>query len=291
VETFDEEIDYIEVVDINDHLVHFYWGRHPDHYELDMRLGGGTHAIYKGDSAIIVDTMDLPGQAEWVLKHLQEKYGIKNFMVVNTHWHLDHITGNHLYQNGPIIGHTDTRNIILANKDAIEAGTLWGPPAFPAVPPNVTFQGRLDLWLEDLKLELHEFKIHCAGHLAVYLPGDKILLAADMLEDPIWIFELNFATSETQLAEFDRMLAMDIDRIYSSHCTLDTVKAGGYDKHFIKNNANYLKRMMADAHNSDFGIKTGQAYIDDALAAGELTWWEPYSEIHARNIDRIKNLK
>jgi hypothetical protein len=32
-------------------------------------------------------------------------------------------------------------------------------------------------------------------------------------------------------------------------------------------------------------------YIKDALAARELKWWEPYSKIHARNIDSIKNLK
>ncbi len=279
----------IEVFDINDHLVYFYWGRHPDHSEVDMRLGGGTHAIYRGNCAIIVDTMTLPGQGEWVKQHLQEKYAVDHFTVINTHWHLDHITGNHLYKNGTIIGHADTREIILVHKDAIEAGTLWGPPAFPAVPPNVTFKGRLDLWLEDLKVELHEFKIHCAGHLAVYLPEDKILLAADMLEDPIWIFELNFAAPQTQLAEYERMAAMDIDRVYASHCNLDTVKTGGYDKRLIKNNANYLKRMIAAVDNSDFDTRSAPAYIDDALAAGELSWWESYSQIHTRNIERIIN--
>ena len=286
----DEKINYIEVVDINDHIVYFYWGRHNDHSEMNMRLGGGTYAIYRGDSAIVADTMDLPGQGEWVKKYLQDKYAIRNLIMVNTHWHLDHITENHLYKNGSIIGHTDTRKLILTNKDAIEAGTLWGPPAFPAIPPNITFKGRMDLWLEDLKVELHEFTIHCEGHLAVYLPDDKILLAADMLEDPIWIFNFDFATPETQLAAFERMAAMDIERIYSSHCNLDTVKAGGYDKRFIKNNANYLKRMIADADNSDFGSKTAQVYIEDALGAGELTWWEPYAEIHARNIDTIKRI-
>lgn len=285
----DEKINYIEVVDINDHLAYFYWGRHPGHFAMDMRLGGGTYAIYRGESAIVVDTMNLPGQGEWVRRHLQDKYAIKYFTLVNTHWHLDHITENHLYQNETIIGHADTRKIIRANKDAIEAGTLWGPPAFPAIPPNLTFKGRLDLWLEDLKVELHEFAIHCEGHLAVYLPADKTLLAADMLEDPIWIFNFDFAALETQLAEFERMTARDIERIHSSHCNLDTVKAGGYDKRFIKNNANYLKRMLADADNSDFGIKTARDYIDDALGARELTWWEPYAEIHERNIKTINN--
>jgi len=286
-----EKIDYIEVIEINAHLLYFYWGRHKDHSELDMRLGGGAYVIYRGDHAVIVDTMDLPGQGEWVKKHLQKKYTINNFTVVNTHWHLDHITGNHLYKNGSIIGHNATRKIILANKDAIEAGTLWGQPAFPAVPPNVTFEGRMDVWLDDLKIELHEFAIHCEGHLGVYLPDDNILLAADMLEDPIWIFQFNFAAPETQLAEFDRMTAMDIDRIYASHCNVATVKAGGYDKRFIKNNANYLKRMIADAENPDFGTKTAQDYMEDALVAGELTWWEPYAEIHARNVDTIKKMR
>ena len=289
----DEKINYnyIEAVEINDHLLYFYWGRHKDHYELDMRLGGGAFAIHRGNSAVIVDTMDLPGQGEWVKNHLQTKHAIKNFTVVNTHWHLDHITGNHFFEDGPIIGHSATRRIILANKAAIEAGALWNTPAFPAVSPNVTFEGRMDLWLGDLKIELHEFAIHCEGHLGVYLPEDKILLAADMLEDPIWIFQFKFAPPETQLAEFHRIMAMDIDRIYAGHCSLATVKTGGYDKRFIKNNVNYLKRMLADAGKSDFGIKPAPAYIKDALAAGELTWWEPYAEIHARNVDSIKNLK
>ena len=46
--------------------------------------------------------------------------------------------------------------------------------------------------------------------------------------------------------------------------------------------------MLADSDDPDFNKKTAQAYIDDAFTAGELTWWEPYSEIHARNIDAIK---
>lgn len=291
MEDLDEEINYIEVVEINDHLLYFYWGRHPDHFEMDMRLGGGTHAIYQGDTAIVVDTMDLPGQGAWVKNHLQTRYAIKNFTVVNTHWHLDHIAGNHVYAKCSIIGHADTRTIISANKEAIEAGTLWsGFPAFAAIPPNVTFTGRMDLWLDHLKVELHEFKIHCKGHLCVILPDDKILIAGDALEDPIWIFEFNFATPETQLAEFDRMAAMDINRIYAGHCNLDTVKTGGYDKRFIKNNADYLKRMMADVAHPEFRAHKAQVYIGDALAAGELTWWEPYSEVHARNIETIQNI-
>ena len=274
-----------EVVNINDYLVYFYWGRYPDHYNLDGRLGGGTFAIYKGDSAIVVDTGNLPGQGKWVKKYLQSKYHIKNFVLINTHWHLDHITDNYLYKDYTISGHTRTREIMLENKDAIESGTLWSDtPPFPVFPPNATFEGRFDLWLDDMKVELHEFTIHSEGHIAIYLPNDKILLAADMLEDPIWIFNFDFATPKIQLAEFERMMAMDIDHIYSNHCNVETVKAGGYDKNFIENNADYLSQMIAEKDSPNFFDKMAQDYIGDALDAGELTWWEPYSEIHGWNI-------
>ena len=33
----------IEPIRINDNLIYFYWGRHPSHANMDMRLGGGCH--------------------------------------------------------------------------------------------------------------------------------------------------------------------------------------------------------------------------------------------------------
>ena len=84
MKTLEEKFNYIEVVDINDHLVYFYWGRHADHYATDMRLGGGTHVIHRGDFALVVDTMNLPGQGQWVRKYMQDKYSIKYFTLINT---------------------------------------------------------------------------------------------------------------------------------------------------------------------------------------------------------------
>ncbi len=277
------ETNPIEVVEIDDKLICFYWGRHPDHDTLDMRLGGGSYAIHKGDSAMVIDTMNFSEHGEWVQNYLRTRHSISNFTVIISHWHLDHIAGNCFYRGRTIVGHAHTRKNILANKDAIEAGTLWSCPGFPAVPPNITFEKRLDLWLDDLKVELHEFTIHEPGHIAVILPHDKIMLPGDMLEDPIWIFNLEFAAPEIQLAEFERMMKMDIDKIYPAHCNLEVVKGGGYEKKLIKNNADYLRRMIADVERPDFNFKTAQEYIHDALTARELAWWEPYAEIHAEN--------
>ena len=288
MKSFDGEI---EVVEINDYLTFFYWGRHQNHKMMDMQLGGGSFAIYRGNSAIVVDTMTEPGQGKCVKQYLEETHAIKFFTVVNTHWHLDHIIDNSVYENDTIISHSYTRKIMQDNKNTFESGNFEDYPAFSVVPPNLTFEGRLDLWLDDLKVELREFLVHAKGHIGVIIPSDKILIASDILEDPIWFFDFDFADPETQLAEFERLMIMDIERILPSHGSLDIIKAGGYNKSLIRNNADYLKSMLSDTDNPDFLKKLAQDYIGEALKSGELTWWEPYAKVHELNKDAIKKLK
>jgi glyoxylase-like metal-dependent hydrolase (beta-lactamase superfamily II) len=287
MKSFDGEI---EVVEINDHLAYFYWGRHPDHKMMDMQLGGGSFAIYKGSSAIVVDTMTQPGQGLWVKQYLEKTHAIKFFTVVNTHWHVDHIIDNGLYRDCTIVGHTYTRKIMLENQKAFETGNYEDYPAFSVVPPNLTFEGRLDLWLDDIKVELHEVLVHAKGQIGVILPKEKIFIASDILEDPIWFFDFDIASPETQLGEFERLMRMDIEKILPSHGSLDIIKAGGYNKNLIKNNADYLKQMIGDKDNPALLARSARDYIGEALKAGELRWWEPYAKVHELNKDAIKKL-
>lgn len=120
----------IEVVEINEHLAYFYWGRHPNHKMMDMQLGGGAFAIYRGNSAIVVDTMARPGQGKWVKQYLEKTHAIKSFTAVNTHWHVDHIIENSLYKDGIIIGHSYTREIMQEYKNAFRVGQLRGLSGF-----------------------------------------------------------------------------------------------------------------------------------------------------------------
>ena len=270
----------MDVTRINDYLTYFYSGWYPDHKEFDLRLGGGGYVMHEGAHAIVFDTFGLPGQGKWVKDYMISTHGIERFTVVNTHWHSDHVGGNHLYKNDTIVGHSLTRDIMAEHND----------DPLMSTPPNLTFEGRMDLWLGDIKIELHEFKIHALGHFGIYLPGDKIFMAADLLEDPICIFDFDHMDPELQLAEFDRMMAMDLDCNLTTYCTLEVVKSGGYDKSFIANMAGYMRAMLKDGASPDFGEKPAQSYIPDAFKSGELGWWHPYAEVHAMNVDAIKKL-
>ncbi len=280
----------IEVVKIRDYLTYFYWGRHEDDPMMDMRLGGGSFAIHKGRSAIVIDTMARPGQGLWVRNYLEETFHINNFILVSSHWHVDHIVDNQVYADSLIISHKRTRDIMLEKKAAFESGKYGDYDAFKVVLPNLVFEDNLTLWLEGLPIELQEYKVHEEGHLGVYLPSEKIFIANDILEDPLWFFNFDFASAETQLAELDRLMAQDIDFIFPMHCSVDVIKRGGYNKELIQANKGYLTSMLNDFLADPSKIKAAPKYLEQALQDGVLHWWEPYTEVHEINKQSLLNI-
>lgn len=282
--------DYIEPIRLADNLIFFYWGRHPQHDNLDMQLGGGACVIFSGTEAIVFDSMNLPGQGSWVRHYMESHHGIRKFILVNSHCHEDHIAENHVYADCTLVAHEDTRRLMQQHRERLQQGSP-GVPGFPVVLADITFRGRLDLWCGTTKVELHEFRIHEQGHIAVYLPQQKILLAADMLEDPLWIFHFDFAEAAVQIAEFERMAAMDIEHIYPAHGDVETIRRGGYRKDFIQQTVTYLQRMMAAKDDPDFMQRDAQSFIADFLQAGDLHWWEPYAQVHAANCKTLQEMR
>lgn len=281
--------DYIEPVILADNLIFFYWGRHPGHGNLDMQLGGGAWVIHDGRDAVVVDSMNLPGQGSWVRRYMEEKYGITRFTLVNTHCHEDHIAENHVYADSTIIAHEDTRRLMMEHRKSLERGSP-GVPAFPVVLPDVTFRQRLDIWCGHTLIELHEFAIHERGHIAAYLPRQQTILVGDMLEDPVWIFHFDVAPADVQIAELKRMAAMDLQHIYPAHGDIDTIRNGGYGTSFIQCSIGYLEKMLAASQRADFMASTAQDYIAAELDKGELHWWPPYEQVHAMNLRTLQQL-
>ena len=280
----------IEVVEIRDFLTYFSWGRHAEDKMLDMRLGGGTYAIHKNGKAVVIDSMARPGQGQWVRDYLVQTHQIKTFTLVVSHWHIDHIVDNRVFEDCVIIGHSYTRDKMLEKKAILEAGEYGDYDRFKVVPPNLVFEGSLTLWVDDLKVELHEYLVHEAGHLGVLLPDEKIFIANDILEDPLWFFDFRFASAETQLSELERLKSLDIEAIFPCHCSVETIKQGGFTKSLIDANLNYLQKMVARAADPNFGSTTAFDMLQEELDAGVIEWWEPYAEVNELNKKEILKL-
>src|SRR5262249_20676445 len=200
------------------------------------------YAIHSGAGSIVYDTFTSIAHAEFVRSYL-EKLGVRKFAAVLSHWHLDHIAGNAVFDDCAIIATSLTRDAMVRHKANIEAGKVWGPPPIaPLIFPNVLFDDHLELCVGEIALDLRRMNIHSIDGCVVYVPRDKLLLAADTLEDPLtYIIEPeNLAEHVSELRE---MRGWNVAKILPNHGAPDIIRKGGYDKTLIDATIDYVTKM------------------------------------------------
>jgi cyclase len=267
----------------NDYLISSYAGRDQAKRYLEernwlddsaLKLGTAMYAIHSGAEAIVYDTFASMAHAEFVRSYL-EKLGVRKFTAVLSHWHLDHIAGNAVFDDGDIIATSLTRDALVRHKADIEAGKVWGPPPIkPLRLPNLLFEDRKKLSVGEIALELRRMNIHSIDGCVVYLPRDKLLLAGDTLEDPLtYMIEVeNLAEHLRQLRE---MKGWDVARILPDHGDPDIIRAGGYDRTLIDATIAYVTKMLTRAHDTDYLDGTMEDFIGDSAAKGWIRPFEP----------------
>lgn len=290
----------IRVAEITDYLYCFYDGRdiaaYPDwlHTNIDMQLGLSCYVLHRGERAIIFDTMLYKEQMIWIDTFLRTK-GITTFSVINSHWDPDHIGGNYLYKNCDIFSTDNTRWSIQMHADELKSGALWasiGDPHNPGVEelilPNRTFSGEMTLYLEDIRIDLSEVFVHQLGSLVAYLPKDKILLAADACEDSV-LFINNGAESylPIQARTYDRLLSMDIERIYPIHGRFEKIRSGGYPKAFLNAMQDYITQLTSRLGEKDYLTAGIESFIGEWMEKDVLAVHEPYRWLHDYNTQFI----
>lgn len=286
----------ITVTQLNDYLTFFYDGRNtkptdPDNWLFGsaLKLGIGSYAIHQGEKAIVYDTFLSVEHARWIRNYLEKTMGIKHIMVVQSHWHLDHIAGNEVYKDVDIVSLKKTREIMKAKQAALEAGEEWGPPAInPMIAPNTVFDNRMDIYVGDIKIELHQFNIHSPDANLIYIPQDKILLAGDALEDTVtYMVSDHVPELPIHLKELQRLKAMDIEKIYPNHGNPEVIRNGGYTKTFIEATVNYITRMIQRSKDANFLETSLEDIIGDSFQKGWVSLFEPYRAVHTMNLKLV----
>ena len=255
----------------------------------------GSVVLHKAKKAIVFDTMECVANGKRVKDYLHG-LGIDHFTVVNTHWHFDHIGGNSLYQDDNIIATSKSRRRMVQNKKLIETqnkGEIGGNPddvdtiafietSFPVVFPNITFNTRLELYLEDIKVELFNIHIHTRDCLVAYLPQEKILIPGDTLEAPLPLI-IEVGDIPVHIENLKKLNEMDIKMIIPPHGNLDRYDNGGYDKSFIDNTINYLTKILSRVNEPNFLEGSMEEYITKAVEPRE-----SYRAIHQDNLAMVQ---
>jgi cyclase len=136
-------------------------------------------------TVLAVDSCATERRTAAFLAAVDERAGRRPEVLVNTHHHGDHTNGNSLLPGAAVVGHRRCR------EEMVQAGILtydglfdpveWGTLA-PA-PPFITFEHRLDLWVDDTLVELHHppTAAHTTNDVVAWLPASRVLFAGDLL--------------------------------------------------------------------------------------------------------------
>lgn len=149
--------------------------------------------------------------------------------VINTHHHGDHTHGNYLTHPATIIAHENCRELMVQSGIQHYPGVFeqadWGDLEF--APPTVTFDERVNLWVGDLKVELHYIggAAHTTNDVVAWVPERKVLFAGDLVFNGGTPFVLMGSVSGS-LRALDRLRSFEADVIVPGHgpvCTPDVL--------------------------------------------------------------------
>jgi cyclase len=245
-------------------------------------LGIASYAIVAGAHALVYDTHMTLDHARAIRDHL-ERLGVTRFEVVLSHWHTDHIAGNEVFADCPIIALEKTAQAMADNRGTLEGGD---PPIKPVIMPTHTFESRSDLAIGERQVELHHFDIHSHDGCVLWLPGEGILFAGDTLEDTVtYISEPEHI--ETHVAELDRMATWPIKRILPNHGDPGRIAAGGYDKSLIAANCDYLERLIDPEEASRARTQSLEQFVARDIASGAVLYFAPYETVHRENVAAV----
>ncbi|HXQ62148.1 MAG TPA: MBL fold metallo-hydrolase [Acidimicrobiales bacterium] len=163
--------------------------------------------------------------------------------LVNTHHHGDHTNGNCLLPYATIIGHERCRDSVLATgimrPDGMFDPVNWGD--LDVAPPFVTFERRLNVWVDDVLVELHHFgtAAHTTNDVVAWIPERKVLFTGDLVFNGGTPFVLMGSVAGA-LMVLDRLMEYDAEILVPGHgppCRPDMIDTVGEYLRFVQDTA------------------------------------------------------
>jgi cyclase len=264
-----------------------------------LSLGIASYALLAGEEALVYDTGTTLEWGHEVRGELEAR-GARRFTVILSHWHLDHVAGTAAFADCEVLANARTAAHLTANREAIEAGELEGPPAIsPLVLPTRTFDGREAIRLghedEALEVELLTYDIHSDDQTLVWLPDRGLLICGDAMEDTV-TYVGEAARIDAHLRDLDRLRELEPRTILPCHGDPERIAAGGYPQALIDATEAYLRLLLGTtdpdpaADPDDAADRPLLELIEELPGAEALRYFEPYERVHRQNLDAVAAL-
>jgi cyclase len=218
--------------------------------QLDGSWGlNNTGFLVGSDGVTVIDTCFTERRTHLFLDAVRRVTPLPLRTLVNTHHHGDHTHGNYLLlPAATIIGHELCRQEVVATGHGAAAlfpGVDWG--RIEIAPPFVTLQERLNLYVDDLKVELtYVGPAHTTNDIIAWIPQRKVLFAGDIIFNRGTPFAL-MGSVAGWLEALETLRALEPETIVPGHGPLCGPEV-------IDEVADYLRFVQETARN---GLKAG----------------------------------
>ncbi|MEI7724725.1 MAG: MBL fold metallo-hydrolase [Bacteroidota bacterium] len=170
--------------------------------------GGGNSGVLVTDSAVVVIDTKMGGDAEKLYNLAKTKAGTKKIIVINTHYHGDHVKGNHFYKGCDIyIGGYDQKFLL----DDI------GPENMP----NRFVRDSLSLNLGNEVISLYNLgQAHTWNDMVVLLKNRKVLFTGDLIFHNVnpFLVKKSGANVDKWIGALDQILKLpDVAMVVPGH--------------------------------------------------------------------------
>jgi cyclase len=186
----------------------------------------------RGERTVVsIDTCSTERRTRAYLAKVDEIAGRTPSVLVNTHHHGDHTNGNCFLPFATVIGHERCRAEMLAagiaRYDGLFETVDWGD--LKPAPPFVTFDERLDVYVDDLKVELIHLTAaaHTTNDVVAWIPERRVLFSGDLIFNGGTPFVVMGSVSGA-LEALDLIAALQPDVIVPGHGSpagIETIEA------------------------------------------------------------------
>src|SRR5580692_7037268 len=202
-----------------------------------------TGFVVGASGVLCIDTCATEARTRAFLAAVDAVAGPGRRTLVNTHHHGDHTNGNCLLPFAAIVGHEKCRQSVLdtgiLRLDAVFDPVDWG--ALDVAAPFITFEHRLNIYVDDLLVELHHFgtAAHTTNDIVAWIPERKVLYTGDLVFNGGTPFVLMGSVSGA-LSVLDRLVEFDAEVLVPGHgppCRPPLIDTVGEDLRFVQDTA------------------------------------------------------
>ncbi|MFZ4522943.1 MAG: MBL fold metallo-hydrolase [Bacteroidales bacterium] len=190
---------------------HFVFSGNEHIIDKDLTVvsgGGGNSGVLVSDSAVVVIDTKMGGDAEKLFNLAKSRAGTKKIIVINTHYHPDHVKGNHFYKGSDIyIGAYDQKFL----QDETDPENM----------PDRFVKDSLTLYLGNETICMYNLgQAHTWNDMVVLLKSRKVLFTGDLIFHNVnpFLIRKSGASVEKWIGALDFVLKMQgVDTVIPGH--------------------------------------------------------------------------